>query len=49
LHMENEIGSIRPGLKADLMAVRGDPSKNIAELRKVVFVMKDGTVYRNDK
>lgn len=49
LHMENEIGSIRPGLKADLMAVRGDPSKNISELRKVVFVMKDGTVFRNDK
>lgn len=49
LHMENEIGSIRPGLRADLMAVRGDPSKNISELRKVVFVMKDGAVYRNDK
>lgn len=49
LHMENEIGSIRPGMKADLMAVRGDPSKSISELRKVAFVMKDGTVYRNDK
>ena len=49
LHMENEIGSIRPGLKADLMAVKGDPSKNISELRKVVFVMKDGAVYRNDR
>ncbi len=49
LHMENEIGSIRPGMKADLMAVRGDPSKSISELRKVTFVMKDGTVYRNDK
>ncbi|MBY0434235.1 MAG: amidohydrolase family protein [Cyclobacteriaceae bacterium] len=49
LHMENEIGAIRPGLKADLMAVRGDPSKNISELRKVQFVMKDGVVYRNEK
>jgi len=49
LHADQEIGFIRPGMKADLMAVRGDPSKNISELRKVMFVMKDGTVYRNDK
>lgn len=49
LHMENEIGAIRPGMKADLMAVRGDPSKNISELRKVTFVMKEGAVYRNEK
>lgn len=49
LHLENEIGAIRAGLKADLMAVKGDPSKSISELRKVVFVMKDGAVYRNDK
>lgn len=49
LHADKEIGSIRPGMKADLMAVRGDPSKNISELRKVMFVMKDGVVYRNDK
>ncbi len=48
LHMENEIGSIRSGLKADLMAVRGDPSKSISELRKVQFVMKDGVVYRDE-
>lgn len=49
LHMENEIGSIRPGLKADLVAVKGDPTKSISELRKVVFVMKEGVVYRNEK
>lgn len=49
LHMESEIGAIRSGMKADLMAVRGDPSKNISELRKVMFVMKDGVIYRHEK
>ena len=48
LHMENEIGAVRSGLKADLMAVRGDPSKSISELRKVQFVMKDGVIYRDE-
>ena len=49
LHMENEIGSIRAGFKADLMAVKGDPSKNISELRQVKFVMKDGVIYRQEQ
>lgn len=49
MHLQNEIGSVKAGMKADLMAVRGDPSKNISELRKVAFVMKDGTIYRQEK
>ncbi len=49
VHMENEIGAIRNGMKADLMAVRGDPSKSVSELRKVTFVMKDGVIYRQEK
>ncbi|CAN5327417.1 amidohydrolase family protein [soil metagenome] len=48
LHMENEIGIIKAGWKADLMAVQGDPSKNLSDLRKVKFVMKDGIVYRDE-
>ena len=48
LHMENEVGAIKAGLKADLMAVPGDPSKNISLLRKVGFVMKDGVIYRDE-
>lgn len=48
LHMENEIGSIKAGLQADLMAVNGDPSKNISELRKVQFVMKGGVIYKSE-
>ncbi len=49
LHMENEIGAIKPGLKADLIMVKGDPSKNIADLRKVEWVMKEGVVYVEKK
>lgn len=49
LHIDNEAGSIRAGLKADLMAVSGDPSQRISELRKCIFVMRDGVVYRNEK
>jgi imidazolonepropionase-like amidohydrolase len=49
LHMDNQVGFVKEGLKADLVIVNGDPSKNISDLRKVKFVMKDGVVYRNEK
>ena len=48
-HLDNQVGFVKEGLKADLVIVTGDPSKNISDLRKVKFVMKDGVVYRNDK
>jgi imidazolonepropionase-like amidohydrolase len=48
-HLDNQVGSIKEGLKADLVIVTGDPSKNISDLRKVKLVMKDGVVYRNEK
>ncbi|MEO5509815.1 MAG: amidohydrolase family protein [Longimicrobiales bacterium] len=47
LGMEAMIGRIAPGLRADLIAVTGDPSSSISALRRVQFVMKDGVVYRN--
>jgi imidazolonepropionase-like amidohydrolase len=47
-HLENEVGFIKPGLLADLIIVMGDPSKNISDLRKVLWVMKDGIVFRDD-
>lgn len=49
LHMDNQVGFVKEGLKADLVIVTGDPSKNISDLRNVKFVMKDGVVYRNEK
>jgi imidazolonepropionase-like amidohydrolase len=41
-----DLGAIRGGMLADVVAVDGDPTSDIAALRKVVFVMKGGTVYR---
>jgi imidazolonepropionase-like amidohydrolase len=48
LGLEREIGTIAPGLQADLIAVDGDPSRDITALRRVVFVMRGGRVYRNE-
>lgn len=49
MHLQNEIGSVAPNLQADLIAVRGDPTKDITLLRNVQFVMKGGRVYKNVK
>jgi imidazolonepropionase-like amidohydrolase len=48
LGLEKEIGAIAPGLQADLIAVDGDPSRDVTALRRVVFVMRGGRVYRNE-
>ena len=42
----DQIGRIKKDLLADIIAVNGDPSANIKDIRKVVFVMKDGKIYR---
>jgi imidazolonepropionase-like amidohydrolase len=47
LGMADEIGSIAPGLQADIIALDGDPLKDITAVRRVVFVMKGGIVYRD--
>ena len=47
LGMSDQIGSIAPGLEADIIALDGDPLKDIAAVRRVVFVMKGGVVYKN--
>ena len=43
----NLIGSIKPGLEADIIAIDGDPLKDITAVRRVVFVMKGGAVYKH--
>jgi imidazolonepropionase-like amidohydrolase len=44
----DKMGSVEAGKWADLVAVNGDPLKDISELERVKFVMKGGLVYRND-
>jgi len=46
LRMENQIGRVAPGLQADLVAVDGDPTKDISVLHKVKLVMKAGAVVK---
>ena len=41
-----KVGAVAPGLRADLVAVEGDPTRAIADVRKVKLVMKDGVIHR---
>ncbi|HET7215473.1 MAG TPA: amidohydrolase family protein, partial [Terriglobia bacterium] len=49
LGLSNEIGSLEPGKAADIIAVPGDPTKDIHAMETVVFVMKAGKVLRDTR
>jgi imidazolonepropionase-like amidohydrolase len=46
--LNGQVGSLAPGGYADIIAVDGDPLADVKTLSAVKFVMKNGTVYRND-
>jgi imidazolonepropionase-like amidohydrolase len=48
LEKEGDLGTLEPGRLADIVAVKGDPLKDITELEHVSFVMKGGTVFKNE-
>lgn len=47
LELDDRIGSIAPGMEADIIAVDGDPLQDISALHRVRFVMKGGQIYKN--
>lgn len=48
LEMEDQIGSISSSIEADIIAIDGDPLKDVDAFGRVVFVMKAGKVYKSE-
>ena len=48
LGIEDKLGTIEIGKTADIIAVKGDPIKDITVLQNVSFVMKNGIIYKRD-
>jgi imidazolonepropionase-like amidohydrolase len=49
LDMKGEIGALVPGAYADVIAVSGDPLKDVSALERVRFVMHDGAIFKNEQ
>ena len=48
LGVGGQVGSIAPGMQADIIALDGDPLSDITAVQRVVFVMRNGVIYKND-
>jgi len=48
LGIQDRVGTLEPGKLADVVVIPGDPIQNIRQIEKIVFVMKEGVIYRND-
>ena len=46
-HLDQELGYLKPGYLSDIIIVKGNPAENIENTSNVVWVMKDGKVYKN--
>jgi imidazolonepropionase-like amidohydrolase len=49
LGLQDKVGSLKPGMLADVVAVPGNPADDIKVTQQVIFVMKEGVIYRNDR
>jgi imidazolonepropionase-like amidohydrolase len=49
LGLSDKIGALKPGMVGDVVAVPGNPVADIKVTQQVIFVMKDGVIYRNDR
>ncbi len=47
IRMQDKVGTLAPGMEADIIAVDGNPLEDVTAFRRVVFVMKGGKVYKN--
>nr|WP_321225430.1 amidohydrolase family protein [uncultured Psychroserpens sp.] len=48
LDMENQLGQLKEGFTADIIAVNDDPTNDISTMENVIFVMKEGIIYKNE-
>jgi imidazolonepropionase-like amidohydrolase len=48
LRLDKQIGTIAPGMEADIIATDGNPLQDITAVRRVAFIMKGGKVFKNE-